>query len=70
MMRYIVLFSWTFFTALAGANVLLIFDRKISVKGLAAIGLSFLLGLGGISMEMLLMGIMGMKFKSLRRSRV
>lgn len=56
-------FIWVFVTAFIGFNIVTFFDRKKHLGLLESIGLSFPLGIGLISIEMFILGLLGIKFK-------
>lgn len=54
---------WCFVTFLIGFNVLNLLDKASLVKGLEAIGISFMLGIGTISIQLFIMGICDLRFE-------
>ncbi len=55
-------FLWIFLTAFIGFNIVVFLDRKKLITPLEAIGLSFPLGIGVISVEMFIIGLLGFQF--------
>jgi hypothetical protein len=49
-------------TSLAGFNIIAVYDRKGDLGGLETAGLSYLLGIGAVTIEMFVFGIFGAKF--------
>ena len=54
--------GFVFVTSFAGFNIIIAYDRKASLGGLELAGLSYLFGIGAISVEMFLLGLFGAKF--------
>lgn len=62
-MEYILSFtSYLIITVLIGMDVLVIFDRRCAIKGIEFLGLSFLMGMGAVYLELFLMGAVNMQF--------
>ena len=53
---------WTLVTFSVGFNVLVLLDRNKLIKGIEAAGVSFLLGIGMISLQMFILGVLGLSF--------
>ncbi|NQT22637.1 MAG: hypothetical protein HQ579_04265 [Candidatus Omnitrophica bacterium] len=63
MKNVIMILSWFLVTAFVGFNILAVLDKKKAIGNLECAGLSFLIGLGAISIEMFLIGAIGLKFR-------
>ncbi len=57
-------FLWIFLTAFIGFNIVVFLDRKKLITPLEAIGLSFPLGIGVISVEMFIIGLVCAQFRT------
>ncbi len=64
MKEVIYTFLWIFLTAFIGFNILVFLDRKKLITPLEAIGLSFPLGIGAISIEMFIIGLFRAQFRT------
>jgi len=65
MKNILIVILWVLVTAFIGFNILALLDKKKILGNLECAGLSFLAGLGAVSIEMFLMGICGLQFRIL-----
>jgi len=49
-------------TSLAGFNIIIAYDKRDDLSGIETSGLSYLFGIGAISIEMFLFGLLDIKF--------